>query len=309
MKYGRLPAHDPATHPRIRLGSAIDVAAVQPPAAVDYLSSVTDWPMYLNDSLGDCTIAAAGHMIEAWTRLGRGTTAEVTNADVLTAYEAVSGYQPGHPDTDQGAVMQDVLNYWRKVGIGGHKILAFADLDIHNAAEARAAIYLFGHIYIGLRVPASAEQQFNAGQPWDVVSDDGGILGGHAVDVGGYQDGRRRLVTWARTQDMTQPFWDTYVEEAWVVVSQEWINATGGSPPGLDAADLNAQYAALTGQPGPLPVTPPPPTPPAPPAPPADPDVALAAVAHPWVLEHHTAVGGNNHMASALKAWLAAKGL
>lgn len=59
------------------------------------------------------------------------------------------------------------------------------------------------------------------------------------------------------------------------------------------------------------PLTAPAPTPsPTPtPAPPADPDRALAAIAHPWVLEHHTAVGGNNHMASALKSWLAAKGL
>lgn len=59
------------------------------------------------------------------------------------------------------------------------------------------------------------------------------------------------------------------------------------------------------------PLTAPAPTPsPSPtPAPPADPDHALAAVARPWVLEHHTAVGGNNHMASALKSWLIQKGL
>lgn len=57
------------------------------------------------------------------------------------------------------------------------------------------------------------------------------------------------------------------------------------------------------------PLTAPAPTPSPTPAPPADPDHTLAAIAHPWVLEHHTAVGGNNHMASALKSWLAAKGL
>lgn len=45
------------------------------------------------------------------------------------------------------------------------------------------------------------------------------------------------------------------------------------------------------------------------PTPPADPDHALAAIAHPWVLEHHTAIGGNHHMAQALTAWMTAKGL
>lgn len=51
------------------------------------------------------------------------------------------------------------------------------------------------------------------------------------------------------------------------------------------------------------------PTPPPTPAPPADPDQTLAAVAHPWVREHHTAIGGNHHMAQALTAWMTAKGL
>lgn len=308
MKYGRLPAHDPATHPRLQLGPALDLSTIAPPAAVDELSAVADWPMYLNDSLGDCTIAAAGHMIEAWTRLGRGTTVEISDAQVLTAYEAVGGYRPGHPDTDQGAVMQDVLGYWRKTGIGGQKILAFAELDVRNAAEVRAALWLFGHVYIGLNVPLSAEQQFDAGQPWDVVANDGGIQGGHAVDVGAYDANGVRLVTWAAVQRMTAAFWAKYVEEAWVVVDEAWISQAGGSPPGLDTAALNAQYQALTGQPGPFPVGPPPPPPPTP-APPADPDQALAAVAHPWVREHHTAIGGNHAMANALKAWLAQKGL
>ena len=53
------------------------------------------------------------------------------------------------------------------------------------------------------------------------------------------------------------------------------------------------------------PLTAPTPTP----VPPADADQALATVAHPWVIEHHTAIGGNAHMASALRTWLHDKGL
>ena len=34
---------------------------------LDLTKRVPDWPMYANDRLGDCTCAAAGHMIEAWT--------------------------------------------------------------------------------------------------------------------------------------------------------------------------------------------------------------------------------------------------
>jgi hypothetical protein len=299
MKYGRKPAHDPATHPRLRLGPALrwDTMPVIP-ATIDELSAVPDWPMYLNDQIGDCTIAAAGHMLEAWARYGHGQAVKVTDADVLKAYEAVSGYVPGNPSTDQGAVMQDVLDYWRKTGIGGHRILAFAEVDVHNPSQVAAALYLFGHVYVGLSVPASAEDQFNAGQPWDVVSDDGGILGGHAVDLGARP---LEVVTWGSRQAMTEAFWDRYVEEAWVVADQDWITATGGSPPGLDVAALNAQYTALTGKPGPFPPTPTPV--------PGDPDHAFAAVlrADGWLTHHH--VGHNAAVAHAASHWLAQKGL
>jgi hypothetical protein len=231
---------------------------------------------------------------------------------VLKAYEAVSGYTPGRPDTDQGAVMQDVLDYWRKTGIGGHRILAFAEVDVHNAAEIEMALYLFGHVYVGLNVPQSAEDQFGNGVPWDVVADDGGIRGGHAVDLGYWNanmPGKTKLavVTWGARQEMTAAFWSKYVEEAWVVADADWIGAAGSSPAGLDVATLNAQFTALTDQPGPFPVVPGPvPTPPAPS--PADPaDVAFAAVLRRWV--HRPHLLGNAAMARAARTWLAAKKL
>jgi hypothetical protein len=72
-----------------------------------------------------------------------------------------------------------------------------------------------------------------------------------------------------------------------------------------DFGQLLAQQGDVTiftplSQPAPVPT----PTPDADPA-----DVALAAVAHPWVRERHTDIAGNRRMQAALKAWLKAKGL
>jgi hypothetical protein len=217
------------------------------PASLDYLSRVNNYPMYLNDRIGDCTCAGAGHMIQAESTYGQGSTQTVSDNDVLTAYEAVSGYDPSTGANDDGAVMQDVLNYWRKVGIGGHQILAFAELDINNMAEVKAAMSTFGSIYVGFEFPGSAMDQFNNGEPWDVVPG-ASIEGGHAVHGGAYlEDGTLKFITWGAVQEMTQAFWDTYVFEAWVVITPEWLSATGFSPTGLDLHALGEELAVLTG--------------------------------------------------------------
>lgn len=300
-KYGRRPAYTPAERPRLRLGPALVRDHVVVPSVVDELSKVDEWPMYLNDRIGDCTVAAAGHMIEVWSAYGQGVTVKVSDQDVLTGYSAVSGYNPRTGANDDGCVMQDVLDYWRKTGIGGHRILAFAEVDVANPAEISAALYLFGHVYVGLDVPYSAENQFAAGQPWDTVANDGGIAGGHAVDLGFNSDGEGlyKVVTWGAAQQMTNRFWHQYVREAWVVADADWVSRTGGSPPGLDVANLNAQFTALTGQPGPFTAPTPSPTP-------GDADRALAAALrrNNWVTHPH--IAGNHRVAVAGKAWLAA---
>jgi len=295
-KLGRLKPHDPATHPRLRLGNYL-TAYPAAPALVDYISAVNAWPMYGNDTIGDCTVAAAGHMIQAWTRYGQGATVTISEADVIAAYSAVSGYVPGRPSTDQGAVMQDVLSYWRKTGIGGHKILGYAEVDLRNAAELKAAMDLFGHVYLGINCPDTALDQFDDGQPWDVESG-AEIEGGHAIDWGYAETGaNHEVITWGAVEEMTPAFLAKYGEEAWVVLSQEWINAAGSNPEGLNVAALNADFTAMTGQPGPFPVQPEPsPEPPAPipqpvpvpPSPGPDPsvaaDVALADAVRAWLV-------------------------
>jgi hypothetical protein len=62
---GRLPVRrDVRT---LALARYVDRAELpQPPVRLDMTRRVPGWPMYANDRLGDCTCAAAGHMIEAW---------------------------------------------------------------------------------------------------------------------------------------------------------------------------------------------------------------------------------------------------
>jgi hypothetical protein len=312
---GRLP-NDP-TKPRLRLIQHLDTAVPPNPAVVDWMSKVLSWPMYGNDRYGDCVFAMAGHAIEAWTTYSEGSTTTVTDADVLKGYHDVTGFNPNDPATDQGAAVQAALNYWRTTGIGGHKIVAFAQVDHHNPAEVQAALNVFGTLLVGINFPASAMTQFNNGLPWDAVPNDGGIEGGHAIHVGGYNQPRDQYTatTWGQPQIMNAEFWHTYVDEAWVAITPDWLSTAGLTPEGVDLHGLGEDFAQLTGQPNPFPTpvppapTPAPPTPvpgPTPPAPNAV-DVAFAGVLRPWATHHH--IGANKVAADAAKAWLFAKNL
>lgn len=275
---GKLPAQ-PA-RPQLRLCPVL-AELPAPPAAADWQSDTIAWPMYGNDTIGDCTCAGVGHMVNQLTFYGSGTEQSPTEQHVVAMYSAITGYNPDDPNSDTGAYCQDVLGYWRKTGLEGHKVVAYASLDVHNLTEVKQAVAQFGTVYVGLNFPDSAMTQFNEGKPWDVVKG-AKIEGGHCVIVGAYGGGKFGLVTWGAEAEMTEAFWKKYVDEAWVVLDPDGLNRAGayfaGSP---TLYALGQEFATLTGQANPVPQPTPQPTPtptpvPAPPVVTAE-DKALAA--------------------------------
>lgn len=287
---------------RLRLSDYLLVEMPAPPPSAEWLSGVTDWPMYGNDQYGDCVFAAIGHQIESFTYYGQGATVEVPTAAILKGYSDVTGFDPADPNTDQGTVVQEALAYWRKTGIGegkaNHKILAYAEVDVTDVSALNTAVALFGSVHIAINFPRSAMGQFNAGQPWDVVRSDGGIEGGHAIHLGGYKAGMREVITWGARQGMTDAFWKKYAAEAWVTIDQEWVNTAGATPSGLDIATFGADFSEMTHQPSPFPPNPNP-TPPIP----TDPQAVQIAAARKWLTYHHSAPN-NVAFAKATRAWL-----
>lgn len=294
-RYGRKAPHPESTHPRMHAASFLATGYTGVvPATVDWFSGVT-FGMSLNDQIGDCTIADVAHAIGAFSKWGQGQEAMVPDADVLTMYERVGGYRPGDPSTDNGCVIQDVLNDWRKNGIGSpvHKILAFFSVNYSDAAELKACTWLFGGCTLGVNFPRSAMAQFNAGVPWDYDPNaDNTIEGGHDVRLLGVSaSGNYYVVTWGRVQMMTSAWLNRFVEEAWAQADEEWIK-NNASPTGLDFAALDAAYTQVTKQPGPFTATTPPPGPT--PAPPvvisveqAAANASLAALARTYIKGRH----------------------
>jgi hypothetical protein len=237
-------------------------AGVAPPSSwphfktqVDRITNVA-LPMYENDIYGDCTIAGIAHVYGALTKYASGAEALFTNDVITETYERnCPGFDPIGDINDNGCVMQTVLQDQTvngMVDVTGktHKLLGYAQLKAIGPKWLSVALDVFGSVYLGVNLPQSAQQQFSAGQPWTYVKGSP-IVGGHCITLGAANEtpGHANpftLVTWGNTVQASWPWLNTYVEEAWVVLTEDWLNANGDTIDGFDLAQLQAdmQYCS-----------------------------------------------------------------
>lgn len=234
-----------------------------PPEIVDWIwkaNDKPDWSMFANDKIGDCTVAAAANLMRVWSTVARRPPILLTDAEVIGAYSAITGYVPGAEATDQGAVIDDVLGYWQHTGIGGHRIDARVTVDPLDTDQLRDAIAWYGGIDVGLQLPLTAQTQLDAGEPWDVVatSPNGQQLadhphvapnswGGHSVAICGYDPEHFYSITWGKVQAITPEFLKVYCDEAFGCISHDWIRDNDLSPSELHFETLLKDAGYLKG--------------------------------------------------------------
>lgn len=240
---GKLDPHPEVTHPRVKLSTHLTgPAPASLPTLIDWFSLVKYWPMLLNDRIGDCTAAGWFHLVQSWTAYA-GTEFVPTDQDALDLYEHF-GYNPGTGQGDSGAVEQDVLAFLAQNYVDGHGIVAFAQVNHKNAQEMQQALALFGGLYVGIQCPRSMQEQFNAGQVIDVVPGSP-VEGGHCIVIVGWNGTNYIAVTWGALVEVTPAFWEYYGDEAWVVVTQDFIESNGEAPTGVNLQGLIAEFQTL----------------------------------------------------------------
>jgi hypothetical protein len=246
LKLGKQPA---TADPRDLMFAKYVVAALPPAIPTEFghetLFPEKGWGMLGNDQWGDCAWAGPAHETMLLSREG-GNPASFTVEDVLSDYAAGTGFDPnagpsGQNPTDQGSNVRKVLGYRRAKGLvdangARHKIGAFVKLKPGNLAHILQALYLFQVVGIGLRFPESAMEQFNRGEPWDVVPGAPEPQDGHYVCCVGKR-ANINVVTWGALQQMTVAFFEKYCDEAWAYISTEDLQ-NGKSPDGFNLAQL-----------------------------------------------------------------------
>ncbi len=211
-----------------------------PPKTFDYAPMVTGgFPMALNDSLGNCTIAGAVHFLQlAYAEIGE-TFAYPGDDAVRSTYMGLTG------GADNGLVETDVLGKWMTDGLFGTKIAGYAPVNPKDDTEMRIAAYLFGAIYLGLEMPASAETQFEDHQPWSLTIPKGQPVGGHCVVASGANYSGIDLITWGAETTMTWDFWDTYGSEAYVIIPQAFVEIDHGPLYNINILQLQEDLKAI----------------------------------------------------------------
>lgn len=252
MKFGRKPAvHTLATLKRaLVMARHLDSLGAPPTASNDYVSAVmsrspTGWGMMGNDSAGDCTCADCGHQVMLHTA-NAGHFIAPSTTEVLQLYSAITGYNPDDPASDQGANEVEVLQYLKDSGFLGQKVSAFGSVDPQNLNHVRWCNQIFGACRLGINVPQSFMDQFQAGQPISDVGDTN-IVGGHDVPIVKYDPQYAYIVTWGKLWPVEWPFIEnaSYVEEVHAELWPDWLRSQGTAPSGLDMQQLAQDLAAV----------------------------------------------------------------
>ena len=205
--------------------------------------------------VGDCVLAAGYHWLMVANKWETGQPSPVpTDAEILATYYGLTGGK------DNGLVELDFLNYFRQTGIPIqgklYKIYAFVSIDWKNHDELVDAMYYMKNLFVGLALPKSALNIWNAGKqaPWvlsgNPKDDKPGSWGYHGVynpfyltpyGLGFNTWGQRQLADW--------PWVDACVDEIFALVPAANIP---NSP--IDQILLDQQLDSIVTSPPPTPV-------------------------------------------------------
>jgi hypothetical protein len=206
-----------------------------PPADVNYSTGLS-LPIDGNAVYGDCVMAAVAHLIAAWNSETKEHEFTPNQTQVVEEYFVLTG------GADTGLNESTTLKRWYQEGIFGHKIAGYAPVSTSDITAIHQMIYFYGGGMFGIQCPRSAQEQFQKGEPWSVVPGSP-IEGGHAIAPLGYSPEYIYCATWGGVAAVTYPFLAKYLDEAWAILSNQFVEA--GRGPSLDLTTLQADLAMV----------------------------------------------------------------
>ncbi len=227
-KTGRTKATRSVVFKDLEVYATAPIPTPPPTWAVPLQAQVTAkqpvYPIDRNDRVGDCTIAGLDHLSRAFSALFKEPYSPPTEDSLEQKYFSFTGGE------DSGLNEEFVLQKWHTEGIFGTKIAGFAPLSTTSLLQWHQAISMYGGAYLGIQCPESAQLAFQKEQetgklvPWTYEGSP--VVGGHCVVALGYgPNGGLHCATWGGIAVLTPSFLAHYLDEAWVVLSQQLVEA------------------------------------------------------------------------------------
>jgi hypothetical protein len=245
MKLGANPTPDHILAKVPYITSFLDVSA-QPlvPDQTQYTTGMHgEWGDLGNIDYGCCIFAGYGHYKQCSSSNAVGKPEVVTTDQVLGWYSDVTGFRKDDPTTDNGAYAVEALDYFVRIG----EIAAYARIDLNDPAHVARGLFLFGGIYCILRMPKAWQGK----KTWDAGPNLSGVWapnswGGHCVYAPN-NDSSLNLtaVSWGELYEVTAEGSDSYMPEAYVIVSNHWMNTRGQSIQGFKLDELRNALALV----------------------------------------------------------------
>lgn len=242
-KLGKLPCVFDARIPHLASVMRND----EPPAFCNWAAEVGEWGMLANDTLGDCVPAAALHAVQHRTAYAN-HMAVPTDKDAISLYSQWAGYDPGNPTTDAGTIMSSAFANWLKFGVKvgdySHTIEAYAQVDHLSPDWVKRAIWRCGGVFVGLNCP----EAWLTDDTYLLTQTDT-IVGGHCIYLIGYTPTALGVeydaITWGARFRITEDALLATADEAYAILSKDWMDPSGLNPAGLDYAALTADMAQI----------------------------------------------------------------
>ncbi len=242
FKFGRLPAMIPAGLRELTFYAAGRLPA--PPAKVQVPSvpvqeDGTAWGVLGNDEYGDCGPVGLDHLFMADALItAQDAESFPSRDDVVQYYLTYTGGQ------DSGVVLSDFLRYVRANQFFSHQVAAYAPVSVSDVRTLHFAVNAYGGAYAGITVTEAMMTAFDAGRAWTLPDLFSPVAGGHCVPIVGYDNLHLYAVTWGRVQPVSYAAWHYIADEAWAVISGEFV-AKNSDGRGISLDALNADLGKV----------------------------------------------------------------
>lgn len=204
-----------------------------PPPQGDVTGGLTEWGMFANDKASDCGPAAYGHNRMAKAGAVIAIITDTYILDTIYYPYGIAMGEPG-PNPDQGVDPQTFLKWLFDQAY----IEAYAFIDHTNQDVVHQAMLNYNGVMIASSLTDSAENEFNAHQPWTITDvEQPDPNDGHYITLVKYDSNGDTFVTWGALQQATVTWDQGAIDSAAVLITQEDAARNG--------VDINALKQAI----------------------------------------------------------------